>query len=492
MPFEAGGMREVTSGRHWDRKQLWSEVARRQARNIAAGVIPGDRVMLLADNTLEFIAELLAAWRCGACACPADAGLTPFELGNLAAAAEPRIIVVTGKGNTPEKSNAPIIGTSDAPATDAIFPSRMRHDDDALILFTSGSTGQPKGVVHTHRSLMARWYSLRAALGVETYERTLCLLPMFFGHGLICNSLFPLLSGCELHLGPAFTPQVLAGIGRYIDAHRITALSSVPALWRVALRIASAPKGGSLKRMHCGSAPLSRDLWLKAQEWGSAPLVNTYGLTETASWVGGSLGCGEPADGLIGRGWSGEFRVFRSLEPAGPVEEIECARGETGYVFMQTPALMRGYYRRDDLTNAVVRAGWLYSGDMGSIDDRGMLTLGGRAIDEINKGGLKVQPQDIENVATSFPGLTDACAFPFEDALFGQNIGVALVFAEGAPESIAALYAHMESHLSKHKIPARWYALDALPRTNRGKIHRPTVASVCAGMTPLDIRGGSK
>jgi acyl-CoA synthetase (AMP-forming)/AMP-acid ligase II len=490
MAFDSGSICELTTGRAWDRQQLWAEVSSRAQRNRAAELQPGDRVLLLASSTLEFFAELLAVWVNGATAVPVDAALTGFELDNLAAAAEPRLIVVTGKSNTPQHAAAPIISTHDLSVTPSERGgiSRLRLDDDALILFTSGSTGKPKGVVHTHRSLQARWHTLRQALGTEDYRRTLCLLPVYFGHGLICNALFPLLAGCDLYLAPAFTPDVLSQLGRFIDQHSITAMSSVPTVWRVALQLARPPREGTLRRVHCGSAPLSRELWRKISEWAAtAEVVNSYGITETGSWLAGSLGCGEPQDGLVGRGWGTEIRVLRTPDaPPAAIREAECARGETGYVWIQTPALMKGYYRRDDLTSAAVSGGWFLTGDMGHQDEGGRLILDGRAVDEINKGGLKIQPQDVENAAEGFEHLSDVCAFAIPDALYGQNLALAFVLRETRPEALAQFYRWMESRLSRQKLPAAWYLLESLPRTSRGKVHRPTVAALCAERQPVD------
>lgn len=491
MAFRTGGLHEISTGRVWTRQQLRAEVSTRVGRYGAAGLQPGERVLLVADNTLEFFAELLAVWLAGATAVPVDAALSRFELDNLAAAAEPRLIVVTGEGNTPEHPGVPIISACDTAASgdSSEVSSRLRLDDEALILFTSGSTGQPKGVVHTHRSLGARWHSLRQALGTDCYRRTLCLLPVYFGHGLICNCLFPLLAGCDLFLGPAFKPAILSQLGRYIDQHRITAFSSVPTLWRLALRLSPPPQGRSLGRVHCGSAPLSADLWRKISAWaGGAEVVNTYGITETASWLAGSLGAGEPADGMVGYGWGSDIRILNTSQaPPAALQDAECAAGETGYLWIHTAALMKCYFRREDLTEAAVSGGWFFSADMGYRDDTGRVILGGRAVDEINKGGLKVQPQDVEIVAGACEYVTDACVFPVPDELYGQNVGIAFVLNDSRPETLSQFYRWMQSRLSRHKMPAVWYQLESLPRTSRGKIHRPAIAALCSGERPVEL-----
>jgi acyl-CoA synthetase (AMP-forming)/AMP-acid ligase II len=358
----------------------------------------------------------------------------------------------------------------------------LRLDDDALILFTSGTTGQPKGVVHTHRSLQAQWVRLRLALGRDPYSRTLCLLPVFFGHGLICNALFPLVSGCDVFLGPAFSAPLLARLAGLIDEYRITAMSSVPTLWRLALRVSAPPANRTLQRIHCGSAPLSAGLWQQIADWSTgACVVNTYGITETASWIGGSMNP-TPADGLVGQVWGGAARVL----PPGELPDLaaDCAPGVTGHIWVRTPALMKGYFERPDLTDRVVRNGWFQTGDTGALTPQGELVLTGRAVDEINKGGLKIQPQDVEIAASACPFVRDVCVFAIADEFYGQNVGIALVLDERPDATVAAVSSWMADRLSPHKMPAAWHQLDALPRTSRGKIQRPAVAALCARPKP--------
>ena len=364
-------------------------------------------------------------------------------------------------------------------------------DAPALILFTSGSTGDPKGVVHTHKTLRARWAGLQSSVGLEKFRRTLCLLPTHFGHGLICNCLYPWLSGQDLFILPPFKPEVVIHLGTLLDENGITFMSSVPTVWRLALKTAKPPRKGSLQRVFCGSAPLSSFLWEGVQGWtGTGEVFNSYGITETGSWVAGTTVPGfTPEDGLIGEAWGGGIKVLKgSMADFHHDRMRECSPGEAGYVLINTPALMQGYFGRDDLTRKVVREGWFVTGDIGLIDDRGWLYLQGRERDEINKGGMKVYPADIDAVVERF----------------GKNAGRLLLRVRGraarrrrgdrggprGPErrQPAVLRAWLRKYLGKHKVPKRWYLLDEIPRTSRGKVNRAMVAERCTRIKPVDLR----
>jgi len=496
-----GDLSEPVTGRHWDRATIVRQVAARARRYQRRGFSPGDRVFFHFGNRLEFFAELLAVWRLGGCAIPLDNRLTPFEVENLVATATPRFAIVDDGTEATVSDRLSAAGVSvvntledllgeDEPSGE-VSGGRLRLDDDALILFTSGSTGNPKGVVHTHRSLRARWITLQQSLGLADFRRTLCLLPTHFGHGLICNCLFPWLSGQELFITPPFRPEILMRLGALIDEHAITFLSSVPSMWRMALKLAKKPTHGTLARVHCGSAPLSAHLWKDIQAWaGTKQVYNAYGITETGSWVAGTtVPDFTPEDGLIGVPWGAVIKILSTQDTEVPLApETECAIGEPGFVWLNTPALMKGYFKRDDLTDQAVSQGWFMTGDIGILDERGLLYLRGRERDEINKGGAKIYPTDVDTVVEQFDHTTDVCTFALDDPLYGQNVGLAVVLSDSSDATVRALHQWMKHRLAEAKMPVRWYLLDAIPRTSRGKINRDLVKETCTRLTPLDLK----
>ncbi len=495
--LEIGTVHEPLTGRRWEPARMRLEIGRRLVHFRRHQLEPADRVFIGYGNRLEFFADLLAVWHLGGSAVPIDARLTPFEIETLIEAATPRLFLHHGEldpsiAQALDAHGVTPLDTAVVPESDEEIPgSNFTLDDDALILFTSGTTGNPKGVVHTHRSLRARWIALRQALGLEAYRRTLCLLPTHFGHGLICNCLFPWLAGQDLFILPPFSPEVIMRLGSLIDDHEITFMSSVPSVWRLALKTARPPEKGSLERIACGSAPLSAHLWRQIQEWGGTDEVfNTYGITETGSWVAGTTGGPfEPEDGLIGEPWGAVVAIMKSDDPTIPPGYGErCATGEAGFVWLNTPALMRGYLGRDDLTARVVSQGWFMTGDLGYLDDHGRLFLRGRIREEINKGGMKVYPSDIDAVVERFESARDMCCFGFADPLYGQNVGVALVLENTSADTLRDLYQWMKHHLATHQLPVKWYLLDAIPRTSRGKINRDSVADACAALEPVDLK----
>jgi len=464
-----GSITDIARQATWSPADLAAAIAARRGPLHRLGAGPGGRVLIAHGGTPAFFADLLATWSLGAAAICADPGLTAPELATLVDFARPVAVLVRDGAVVPALP-VPVVDLALEPAGDAPDTGGGALDDPALILFTSGTTGDPKGVVHGFRSILARVALNRHVIG-PALARSLCVLPTHFGHGLIGNALTPLLGGDHLFVGAGGALQAAGALGQIVEAHDIGFMSSVPSFWKLALRLAK-PPARPLARVHVGSAPLAAELWEAICAWsGTRDVVNCYGITETANWIGGASARDHtPADGLVGRVWGGSaIAVDADGRPA--------AEGE---IWVQTPSLMAGYLDRPDLTAAVLRGGWFATGDTGRIDD-GVIRLTGRSKDEINRGGLKVQPAEIDLLVERHPDIAEACCFAIPDPASGEAVAVAVRLAPGAAGDTAQLRAWCAARIRREAVPERWFVIDEIPKTDRGKIRRATVRDRCLG-----------
>jgi acyl-CoA synthetase (AMP-forming)/AMP-acid ligase II len=461
-----GAIEDPALGLRWDARELRHEVERRAGALARLGVERGAAVAIAHGGTARFFADLLATWRLGAAAACLDPALTDFERGVIFGFLKPAVILldetsIEASGTIPQIALARCAQPADA------APERPANPDDAaLVLFTSGTTGAPKGVVLSYRALAARIALNVAAIGEAKLARALVTLPSHFGHGLIGNALTPLLAGGDVVLPPRGLP-LAQEFSRLIDAHRITFLSSVPALWRLALKLGHPPSRGSLARVHVGSAPLSASLWGEIVRWSQAEVVNCYGMTETANWIAGACSSDGIDDGLVGAPWGGAAAV---MNEAG----ARRASGE-GEIAVQSPSLMSGYLARPDLTAAVMHDGWFRTGDRGTIDGSGRIRLTGRIKDEINRAGLKVQPAELDVLLEGHPSVAEACAFAVGDPVSGETVGVAVRLNPGAADDAESLRAWCRARLRREAVPERWFIVEEIPRTMQGKVNRDAV-----------------
>jgi len=464
-----GGIEDVGLGLRWDAATLASEVTRRAAALHAMGIGRGSVVAIAHGASAHFFADLLATWQLRATAACLDRSLTQPELETIIGFSRPAVLLVNGAGPPGTPPLRVVDLASEPPSRLSPPPVKIDPADPALILFTSGTTGVPKGVVLSFGAIQIRLSANVEAIGTTALRRTLVTLPTHFGHGLIGNSLTPLLSGGEIVLHPPGT-ALMQNLGRIIDDHQITFLSSVPALWRMATRY-DQPGGRSLLRVHVGSAPFAAQLWSAVAEWTRANVVNCYGLTETANWVAGaSSRGGEIADGLVGEAWGTTVAVVCD---DGTIR----ASGE-GEIVVRSPAMMSGYLSRPDLTAAVLRDGWLHTGDRGVLDERGRLWLAGRIKEEINRAGIKIQPAEVDLLLERHPDVAEACVFAVPDAVSGELVAAAIKPADGAQIGPKALEAWCRERLRQEAVPERWFIVDALPRNVRGKISRDAVRRI--------------
>lgn len=472
-----GAITDLRRGDVWPANQLATEVARRARVLAKLGVGPGNHVVIAHGGTPSFFADLFAVWRRGACAVCVNVRLTTSELSNIVEFVTPSAVLVDdGTISDGDGIDVPVLCTGDEKALDEqSSPGTLSLDDLALILFTSGTTGVPKGVVHTFRSLSARIALNQAFIGAARMTTSLCLLPTHFGHGLIGNCLTPLFAGGDLLLFADSGPRAAAKLGAILTEHRVTFMSSVPTVWKIAFKTGRPPEESHLQQVHVGSAPLSADHWRAIADWtGTDNVVNMYGITETANWAAGASARQWAAeDGLVGTMWGGSAAI---KDAEGENHDIDGGEGE---ILLQTPSLMTGYHKRPDLTDQVLRDGWYHTGDIGRIDGGGIIRLTGREKEEINHAGIKVHPAELDLLLERHPEVVEACAFGVPDDISGEVVGVAIQAMDGADIGAGTLRRWCAERIKPEGIPQKWYFIAAIPKTDRGKINRKAVMEYC-------------
>jgi acyl-CoA synthetase (AMP-forming)/AMP-acid ligase II len=483
MKFIFDKLGSITFGRNfqtWSKQKLQEEVKKRTILLSNMGIKRGDIVLIIHGGTAFFFADLFAVWNLGACATCLNPKITNSELNRIINFLHPKLVLLSSKNKNALDVKTEVVDLNNSNLNfknESTIYDSGNLDNKALILFTSGTTGTPKGVTHTFRSILSRIALNQQIISKEDMKRSLCLLPTHFGHGLIGNSLTPLLSGQNLILLNANTEiKIIANLGKVIDQHRITFMSSVPAMWRIVTKISKSPSKNTLKRIHIGSAPLSENLWKDIIKWSKInEVVNMYGITETANWIAGASATSmKPEDGLIGYMWGGMAAIKKK---SGEI----VSEGE-GEIIVMNPSLMSGYHNLPKLNEEVFENGWFHTGDIGRIDDKGVMRLTGRIKSEINRAGFKIHPEDIDILLERHPSVIEACAFAIPDQISGEIVGVAVQLVK--PESIDTekLRKWCSKFLSIEKVPEKWFIISEIPKTDRGKINRDNIASVCLRM----------
>ena len=477
--FSSAGVGHITdlvSGVSWAPEKLQTETGRRAAFLQSEGIGAGDIVLITHGGSLHFFADLLALWATGACAACLNPTLTENEIETVSDFVDPAALLLgPGQGAKDIKYDCRQIDLDAEAGQDTSAPpeGQFKKNDPALILFTSGTTGNPKGVVHTFASLAGRLDHNWKFLSPDVLSRTLCVLPTHFGHGLIGNCLTPLLAGHHLFLFQNPALKGAAMLGQMIDDSGITFLSSVPSFWRVVLKVSHKPEATTLKRISVGSAPLSQELWQAIIGWaGTDEVWNMYGITETANWAAGAGGPEFPPEaGLVGRMWGGEAAVLTA-------QGKRAAAGE-GEILLKPPSLMKGYLQRPDLTAEAIKDGWYHTGDVGLIDEAGVIRLLGRIKTEINRAGMKILPEEVDALLEGHEDVLEACAFGIPDAISGEAVAAAVHLKPESKTGVEDLRAWCSTRIRPDCIPEKWFLVPEIPKTDRGKVNRAVVRDTC-------------
>jgi acyl-CoA synthetase (AMP-forming)/AMP-acid ligase II len=442
----------------------------------ADGVRPGDRVLIVAENCPEHVALILACSRVGAWSCGVNARMAPGEVAAFAAKADARRLYFTSAVSAAAARHAERHHATDA-SVPGLAHSAVREEARAetgelaervaAIIFTSGTTGVPKGVMVTHDGLLhfGRVSAQSRRLGPQ--DRSYAYLPMthIFGLGTVLMA--------SLHAGASLVMRSQFDAADVLDAlahRRVSQLQGPPTLFARLLAYLddqgiAQPEAPALRYVYTGAGPLDLPLKQQVEARFAQPLHHGYGLSEYAGSVHVTALGQHRADTSAGSRVEGA-----ELCIVGP-DGAELPAGERGEIWLRGRGLMAGYFRDEAATAAVMKpGGWYASGDLGYLDADGALFVVGRLKEMIIRSGFNVYPGEVEAALQAFAPIRAAAVAGRPERDGNEEVVAFVTLKPGCTLDRAALDAHLREQLAPYKRPARIEVVDAFPMTHSGKV----------------------
>jgi benzoate-CoA ligase len=469
--------------------ELAAAVARAANALRSLGVAPGDRVLLLMRDTPEFTAAWLGAVHAGAVAVALNTKLSEAEYRHIHADSGARLAIVedvfalarpdlatehmkkdkSGAGSLViagrNPGHAPSWRDAVARAAPQAPPFESRAEDPAFWLYSSGTTGMPKGIVHAHRSLLCAGQAQREVIGLAAGEKTFATSKLFFSYALEHGFLGPLATGATAILEPDW-PDAETVLER-IEQHRPAAFFSVPTFYRrlLALGAARLAPFRDVRRLVAAGERLPAQL---IEQWRAATggeILSLYGMSETfcacivtPPGTSNGMHTGNPLAGV-------ETRLTTK-------EGIDAAIGEPGELWLRHPALALGYANRPEQTAAQFRAGWFCTRDLFVKDYEGRFSHQGRSDELMKIAGQWVQPGELEEAVAGNPAISEVACVQVTDAEGFERLAMFVATRGDTADAIAAAGRVCEQNLPRFKRPKWIRAMAELPRTATGKIQR--------------------
>jgi malonyl-CoA/methylmalonyl-CoA synthetase len=444
------------------------------------------RVAFLTPRGFQYAALQWGIWRAGGIAVPLCEAHPPPELAYVIDDAAAEIVVAHPEYEAKVRPIAQerglrfLLTTELERGVDCVLPP-LTPERRAMILYTSGTTGKPKGVVSTHGNIEAQVTTLVDAWGWSAEDRILNVLPLHHVHGIINVLTCALWSGaiCEIH--PAFDAEA---VWLRLASGELTLFMAVPTIYARLIQFLDQASPAQQQAMQDGCArlrlmvsgsaalPVSR-----LEQWrgiSGHTLLERYGMTEIGMALSNPLH-GERIPGSVGKPLPGvEARVVDEADRV-------VTPGVSGELQVRGPGVFSEYFRRPDATQAAFLDGWFRTGDM-VVQENGVFRILGRnSVDIIKTGGYKVSALEIEEVLRAHPAIQECAVVGVPDAIWGECVGAALVLNPGQSLALDSLRAWGKERLAPYKVPSQMLVLDDLPRNVLGKVTKPQVTELFEG-----------
>jgi len=474
-------MIEPATGRRFTYREFNERTNRIANALVDLGVGTGERVGVLLMNGVEFLETFFACGKIGAVCVPLNWRLVPDELEFILNDSGTTALVygsefaqaaselhsrkteirhwVQVAGSSANESFALDYGTITAAAS-AAEPVIAGQDDDLLfIMYTSGTTGLPKGVMHSHATVMWSILTVNATADMRYKDRYILCLP-FFHVGALNPALSIVHRGCTGIIMKAFDP---AQVWELVEKEKVTNMLAVPAMLNFMLQAGSGGRDySSLRWILSGAAPVPVTLIQEYVKLG-IEIQQVYGLTES----GGPACVISSDDAVVRAGSTG--KAFFHTDVRVVADGRDCAPGEPGEVIVAGPHIMLGYWNRPEATAEAIRDGWLYTGDVATMDADGFVTIMDRVKDMLISGGENVYPAEIENIILSNPKVADVAVLGVPSAKWGES-PLAVVVPKDPSLTPDEVIAGCKGRLAPFKMPKAVRFIDVIPRNPSGKI----------------------
>lgn len=470
----------------WTYEQLDATVNGVCSRLALRGLRPTDRVVLVGDNSMTWVAAYLACLRFGAVVAPANNRLGGDQFHDLCRLLDARLVLHDEPHTRLARAAVgsvlvemgEIAATGSQTADDAPWSTSPAADTAALVSFTSGTTGQPKGAVLSHRALYQGSRAFADYLGTTSRDSTLVMVPLFHNTGFVDQLGHMLAVGGTTHL---LTRYRTADALTELAERPVAFITAVPSILRL-LMVADQGDAafGPARTVLFGGSPMPAAWTAELKHrWPHLRLVHGYGLTEftsACSFLPDELAAthgesvGRPAPGV-------RLRVVDA-------QGADCLPIATGEVWVAGATRMTEYWHQPAETAAKLAGEWLRTGDLGYLDSDGLLWLTGRVDDVINRGGEKVLPSYVESCLAELPAVAEAIVFGYADPVLQQRVAAAIQPRPGHQFDAEAARQALAAKLPDYAIPERWVVYSHLPKTASGKSDRRHVAREFAEAAP--------
>ena len=464
-------MEEVATGRTVTYAELDRSACGMAAAMAAAGVEEGDRVAILCRNRVAFFEALFGCAKLGAVLVPLNWRMPPAELDQLLADCAPRLLFYGAEDRELAgqlRQPPPAISLEEPHDADQRnFRATWPGEQVWYLLYTSGTTGLPKGVIYNYRMAVANYVNIGTAVDLGARDTTACFLPLFHTAGINLHALPTLMAGGRVIILDGFDAEALV---KLIEEERLTAIFAVPTVYQSLLdhpRFPAAPLA-SVRHWGCGGAPLPDALVERYRALG-VRVCNGMGMTET----GPTAFVGDPSHAWERIGSVGKPQLLVSVRIVDE-DGNDVADGMVGDLLFGGPGVTPGYWGNDEATRAAFTPdGWLRSGDLARRDAQGFYYIAGRRKEMFISGGENVYPAEVENVLCAHPAISEAAVIPAADAKWGE-VGRAFILAIPGVAALdtVELEAFCRARLAAYKVPKSFEMVAEFPRTAAGKIQK--------------------